>query len=103
MIAEAAPKAYFPADAPGSWTGWHARVFAWIERNDVKAYCYINQDWNAMRQWGPQCGQRDWGDTRVQRRGSVILEAWRREVNGPRWLRQGPALFPAIGFAPGTR
>ena len=51
MIAEAAPKSYFEADAPDAWTGWHARVLAWIARSDVKAYCYINQDWNEMPQW----------------------------------------------------
>jgi endo-1,3-beta-xylanase len=104
MIAEAAPKAYFEADAPGAWTGWHARVFAWIAKNDVKAYCYVNQDWNKMPQWRAECGQGgDRGDTRVQKPGSVILEAWRKEVEGPRWLRQGPGLFRAIGFVPASR
>jgi hypothetical protein len=38
MIAEAAPKARFEADASDAWRGWHARVFGWIERNDAKAY-----------------------------------------------------------------
>jgi hypothetical protein len=56
MIAEAAPKVRFQADAPRAWADWHARVFAWIERNDVKAYCYINQDWNALPQWTAACG-----------------------------------------------
>jgi len=103
MIAEAAPKSYFEADARDAWSGWHARVFAWIGRNDVKAYSYINQDWNAMRQWQAGCGGGDWGNTRVQKPGSVILETWREEVNGVRWLKQGPALYPAIGFVPGAR
>ena len=70
MIAEAAPKAYFQADAPDAWTGWHARVFAWIAQNDVKAYCYINQDWNAMPQWPAACGGGDWGDTRCRSRAA---------------------------------
>jgi hypothetical protein len=78
-------------------------VFAWIERNDVKAYSYINQDWNAMPQWSAACGQGDWGNTRVQKPGSVVLERWRKETSGPRWLKQGPGLFPAIGFAPEPR
>jgi len=98
MIAEAAPKSYFEADAPDAWTGWHARVLAWIARSDVKAYCYINQDWNEMPQWQAGCGGGDWGNTRVQKSGSLILDRWRRETSGPRWLKQGPGLYPAIGF-----
>jgi hypothetical protein len=103
MIAEAAPKSFFEADAPDAWKGWHARVLAWIAQNDVKAYSYINQDWNAMPQWQAECGQGDWGNTRVQKPGSVILEAWRHEMSGARWLKQGPGLFPAIGFVPESR
>ena len=104
MIAEAAPKSFFEADAPDAWRGWHAGVLAWIARNNVKAYSYINQDWNAMPQWQAECGQGgDWGNTRVQKPGSVILDAWRNEVSGARWLKQGPALFPAIGFVPDNR
>jgi endo-1,3-beta-xylanase len=98
MIAEASPKARFEADAPDAWSGWHARVFAWITKNDVKAYSYINQDWNAMPQWSAVCGQGDWGNTRVQKPGSVVLEPWRKETSGSRWLKQGPGLFRAIGF-----
>jgi hypothetical protein len=98
MVAEASPKARYEADVPDAWSGWHARVFAWIAKNDVKAYCCINQDWNALPQWTAACGQGDWGDTRVQKPGSLILDAWRREVSGPRWLKQGPRRFPAIGF-----
>lgn len=103
MIAEAAPKSYFEADAPDAWTGWHARVLAWIAQHDVKAYSYINQDWSTMPQWQVACGGGDWGDTRMQKPGSVILDAWRREMSGPRWLKQGPELYPAIGFVPGER
>jgi hypothetical protein len=103
MIAEAAPKAYFQADAPDAWAGWHAKVLAWIEQNDVKAYSHINQDWNALPQWTAACGQGDWGDTRVQKPGSRVLEAWRDETRKPRWLKQGPGLFPAIGFVPEPR
>ena len=98
MIAEASPKARFEADAPDAWSGWHARVFAWIERNDVKAYSYINQDWNAMPQWSAACGQGGWGNTRVQKPGSLVLERWLKETSGARWLKQGPGLFEAIGF-----
>ena len=51
-----------------------------------------------MPQWQAGCGGGGWGDTRVQKSGSLILDGWRRETSGPRWLKQGPGLYPAIGF-----
>ncbi|WP_341676537.1 glycosyl hydrolase [Niveibacterium sp. SC-1] len=101
MIAESAPKQYFEAHDPKAWAGWHQRVLDWISANNVKAYSYINQDWTAMPQWQAACGNgADWGNTRIQKPGSRILETWRKELENPRWLRQGPELYPAIGFTP---
>ena len=51
-----------------------------------------------MPQWTAACGQGGWGDTRVQKPGSAVLEAWKKDTSGPRWLKQGPGLFKAIGF-----
>ncbi len=99
MIAEAAPKQYYEAQHPGSWAGWHQPVFDWITKHNVKAYSYINQDWTRMPQWrNASCGNGvDWGDTRLQKPGSVLLEGWKKTVESPRYLRQGPALMRAIG------
>ncbi len=57
--------------APDAWTEpAHARVLAWIAQSDVKAYCYINQDWNEMPQWQAGCGGGDWGNTRGRSRAA---------------------------------
>lgn len=99
MIAEAAAKQYHEADQRTAWEGWHRPVFDWIATHNVKAYSYINQDWNKMPQWrNASCGNgTDWGDTRVQKPGSRLLDTWKKTVESPRWLRQGPALMRAIG------
>ncbi len=99
MIAEAAPKQYYPANSAQAWAGWHQPVFDWITRHNVKAYSYINQDWTRMPQWrNASCGNgTDWGDTRVQKPGSVLLEQWKATVSDKRFLHQGPALMRALG------
>jgi hypothetical protein len=98
MIAEAAPKHYFESDSDEAWRGWHSRVFDWIAQHDVKAYSYINQDWNRMPQWQAACGNgADWGNTRIQKPGSRVIDQWKTEIAKPRWLVQGADLMKAIG------
>ena len=101
MIAESAPKSYYPPTRSDSWSGWFEPVFAWIRRNNVKAFSYINQNWEAQPMWhDPSCkGGADWGDSRVQTPGSTVLKAWQETVRGRRFLGAGPQLYKAIGFS----
>jgi hypothetical protein len=102
MIAESTPKEYFaPANAK-SWDGWYARVFDWIAANNVKAFSYINQDWNAQKMWrDPACKTGgDWGDSRVQKGDPSVLHRWQAAVEDPRFLKAGDNLFESIGFNP---
>ena len=98
MIAEAAPKEYFEADRENSWDGWFKPTFDWIEANDIKAYSYINQDWNRMPQWkDPVCNNGlDWGNTRVQIKNSKILKRWKDMISTDRYLIQGEKLMKQI-------
>ncbi len=100
MIAEAAPKRYFEADKSDAWQGWHQPVLEWIAANNVKAYSYINQNWNTMPQWRDAfCGNgADWGDTRIQKPDSKILKTWQEAVQSDRYLLQGEGLLRAINF-----
>lgn len=102
MIAESAPKKYFgPAD-PQSWDGWYSKVFNWIAVNNIKAFSYINQDWNAQRMWrDPACNTGgDWGNSRVQNSNPFVLHRWQAAVEDPRFLRAGDNIFEMIGFKP---
>lgn len=102
MIAESAPKKYFPPREADSWNRWYAQVFRWIVQNDIQGFSYINQNWDAQHMWGnPTCkSDMDWGDSRVQVEGSKVLSQWQREVTAPRFLKAGEQLFRAIGFEP---
>jgi hypothetical protein len=102
MIAEAAPKEYFAPKNPGSWDGWYSKVFNWIAVNNIKAFSYINQDWNAQRMWrDPACNTGgDWGNSRVQNGSPAVLHRWQAAVEDPRFLRAGDNLFEMIGFKP---
>jgi Glycosyl hydrolase family 26 len=102
MIAESAPKKYFAPANPQSWDGWYAPVFNWIAANNVKAFSYINQDWNAQRMWrDPACNTGgDWGNSRVQDGSPVVLHRWQAAVADPRFLRASNDLFEMIGFKP---
>jgi len=94
MIAEAAPKEkYEPSKGQTAWDNWFDPVFDWIEANNVKAYSYINQDWDAQSMWVGQ----GWGDTRIQT-NSTVESNWKSRTGGSRYLHSSTDLFDAIGF-----
>lgn len=102
MIAESGPKQYHPATDPNSWKDWYGPLFEWLTRNNVKAYCAINQNWLAQQMWAdPTCKQgMDWGDSRVQVPGSRVLKRWQDTIRSSRYLDAGTELDEAIGFRP---
>ncbi len=118
MIAEAAPKEIWQPQNPtknccdngkvcilgeegtihegDSWTNWYQPMFEYIEKNDIKALCYINQDWNAQKMWELQGG---WGDSRVQN-SEEFFDKWLRKIGESRYLMSSKELYPYIGFIP---
>jgi len=71
-------------------------MFEYIEKNDIKALCYINQDWNAQKMWELQGG---WGDSRVQN-SEEFFDKWLRKIGESRYLMSSKELYPYIGFIP---
>jgi hypothetical protein len=102
MIAESTPKQYFAPADPKSWDGWYSKVFSWIAANNIKAFSYINQDWNAQRMFAdPACKMGgDWADSRIQNGDPLNLHRWQAAVEDPRFLRASDRLFESIGFNP---
>lgn len=93
MIAEATPRArYAPQKGAAAWDGWYQGVFDYIEQNDVKAFSYINMNWEALGMWTG----RGWGDTRVQ--GTPLADQWRSETRKPRFLEAGEDLYQELGL-----
>ncbi len=116
MIAEAAPKEIWQPINPSklcndngrsciigetsntsegdSWDNWYSKVYKFIEDYDVKAFCYINQDWNKQKMWQLQGG---WGNSRVQD-DSEFLAKWKSKIAENRYLMSTEDLYNNIGF-----
>jgi hypothetical protein len=78
-----------------SWRRWFAPCFDFIERNDVRAFCYINWDWESI----PMFRGQGWGDTRIQI-NEYVKSAWLLETKKPRYLVAGPSLDRLLGHHP---
>lgn len=79
------------ADPDALWADWHQNVIDFIEARDVKAWSYINQNWEAVG-WG------GFGDSRVQN-NPVLQDLWLTEISRDRYLQQSDKLFCRLGYA----
>jgi hypothetical protein len=95
MIAEATPRGIGVTHGEESWRRWFAPCFDFIERNDVRAFCYINWDWESI----PMFRGQGWGDTRIQI-NEYVKSAWLLETKKPRYLVAGPSLDRLLGHEP---
>mmetsp|Transcript_31213 Transcript_31213/g.52193 ORF Transcript_31213/g.52193 Transcript_31213/m.52193 type:complete len:421 (-) Transcript_31213:166-1428(-) len=75
------PHAKNEAGYSGStWSRWFTAVLAFIEKNDVRIWCYINCDWDSQPMWKLNHAPNEkWGDTRIETHDDV-LERWNEEV-----------------------
>ncbi len=95
MIAEATPRGIGVTKGEESWRRWFAPCFDFIARHDVRAFCYINWDWESI----PMFRGQGWGDTRIQV-NDYVKSAWLKETKNPRYLVSGPSLDQLLGHEP---
>jgi hypothetical protein len=100
MIAESAPKSYYAPARSDSWSGWFEPLFAWIRRNNVMAFSYINQDRDASLCGTIHHAKKTHRLGRYSCAGadSTVLKVWQETVRERRFLGAGPQLYKAIGF-----
>ena len=80
MIAEAAPiKVGFEGEA--LWKKWYAFVFDYIKTRDIKAFCYINCNWDHL----PMFTKEQWGDSRIESDKTVRLK-WLKTIGDDRFI-----------------
>lgn len=91
MIAEAAPSEIGVGGGAAAWKKWFAPFFAYIEKHNVRAVCYINTDWDSH----PMFAQQSWGDSRVQA-NPEILSLWKAAVGQGRFLQSSYKLFKQL-------
>jgi len=80
MIGESAPKGMRLAEGSKIWEAWFDPYFQFIHRyENVKAFCYINQDWDAIGIW------KGWGDSRLSLK-KKILKNFKEQIGTPLFL-----------------
>jgi hypothetical protein len=99
MIAESTPRTYnnMLLTNSSTWNNFFQPIFDFIEDNNVKMFCYINQDWSVQ----PIFSDPMWGNSQIQQSGaSYIYDKWKTEVSKSRYLNSSSSLYSAIGFDP---
>ncbi|MEK0317828.1 chitobiase/beta-hexosaminidase C-terminal domain-containing protein [Cohnella sp. 56] len=99
MIAEATPRTYnnMLLTNSSTWNNYFQKIFDFIAANNVKMFCYINQNWGVQ----PIFSDPMWGDSRIQQSGAgYIYDKWKTEVTKSRYLNSSSGLYAAIGFNP---
>jgi len=71
------------------------RLFAFIDRHNVGALCYIAANWNAQPMWQ----QQRYGDGRVSPYPEVFA-IWKEQTSRDAFLKSSPELYRTIGFRP---
>lgn len=97
MIAESTPMGRTTATANPQqlWNDWYAPVVQFIAQRDVKAFAYINADWDMQPLWAG----RGFGDSRVEESPSDFLQyLWVTEITKVRYLHGMPGTFCSLGF-----
>ena len=94
MIAEASAINGIDSDSTDAWDTWFVNFLSLTYRKNVKAISYINANWPSY----PGFDSLNWKDARLQN-NSVIADAWFKEMDKDRYLKQSPELFQLLGYS----
>ena len=93
MIAESNPIHGIEKDNANVWDDWFVNYFNFIYNKNIKAICFINEDWGALNINGIS----DWKDARLSN-NPKISDAWFSETSKDRYLKQSKELFNLLGY-----
>jgi hypothetical protein len=91
MIAESTPRGLGTGKGEESWDKWFAPCFRFIDKYDVRAFCYIDWDWESQ----PMFRGQGWGDCRIEA-NEVVKTRW-LEATGFFLKSSGP-LYGQLGY-----
>ena len=94
MVAESTPTSGIQQRGTAAWDTWFVNFFSLAYEKNIKAISFINEDWERFNFPGT-----NWKDARLQN-NELIAEAWFRETNKARYLKQSPMLFTLLGYRP---
>ena len=95
MVAEASPAHTGTLAGEAAWNGWFKRYFEFVEKNNIKCFCYINIDWDNY----PLFKDLKWGDCRLSS-SDFVKQKWIEEIKKDKYLRSSKNFFNSIGFKP---
>ena len=78
-----------------AWDNWFVGFFSMAYRKNIRAICFINEDWPS---WTNFEGLEDWKDARLYN-NEQIYKAWFRETNKDHYLKQSPELFEQLEYS----
>lgn len=93
MIAESSPIKGIDKESTEVWNQWFVNFFTFTYSKNIKAISFINEDWPSFR----MAGIEEWKDSRLYN-NSQISDAWFKETNKDRYLKQSADLFKQLGY-----
>jgi len=93
MIAESSPIKGVDKESTEAWNQWFVNFFTFTYSKNIKAISFINEDWPSLRMGGIE----EWKDSRLYN-NSQISDAWFKETNKDRYLKQSTNLFKQLGY-----
>lgn len=76
-----------------TWNRWFVPYISYIYRKNIKAFSYINCDWDVSVQFGTW----GWGNCKTQDY-PLINGVWTNEIKRPEYLKASPNLFKELGW-----
>ena len=93
MIAESTPRGLGTGKGQESWDKWFAGVFSFINQYHVKAFCYIDWDWESQ----PMFRGQGWGDCRIEI-NEAVKSRWLETTGSERFLKSSKRLPEELGY-----
>ena len=94
MIAEANPILGIDPVSLGSWE-WFAHFFSMVYHYNIRAVCFINEDWTQI----DFPGLETWQDARLVN-NPTIADAWFLETQRERYLKPSTRMYERLGYTP---
>jgi len=91
MIAEGSPWRCPTTLGSYTWDNWFSPLFKFIEKNNVKAFSYVNCDWDNM----PLFRADKNGDARIES-NPYISKKWVEEISKSKYLKSTSDLFDLL-------
>ncbi len=98
MIAESCPSGGISKKGYETWNRWFVPYFDYIHRKNIKAFSYINCDWDLVEQFKND----HWRNTRIQDYPPVLVQ-WTNEIHKDKYLKESPDTLKLIGFTNAAR